>query len=67
LKGYREVPAVIPETRPVPEPMVATAVVAELHVPLPVISASVAEVPEQMAVVPVITAGTGFTVTTVEI
>jgi hypothetical protein len=57
------VPAVIPETIPVPEPTVATVMLLLLHVPPDVILLSVVAAPAQMAIVPVIAATDGFTET----
>ena len=58
-----EVPVDMPFTTPVAEPIVATAVLLLLHILAGVASLSVVEVAPQMVVVPVITAGNGFTVT----
>jgi hypothetical protein len=58
------VPALIPLTTPVELPTVATAVLLLLHVPPPVAHESVVEPPAQALVVPVIAAGTEFTVRT---
>lgn len=50
---------------PVEEPIVATGVLPELQVPLPVASASVLVAPRHPIAVPVIAAGRAFTVTVV--
>ena len=60
-----EVPAATPLTRPVVETTVATVVVPLVHVPALVASLSVVVKPAQTLVVPVITAGKGFTVTAI--
>ena len=54
------VPADIPVTAPVPEFTVPTAVLLLLHVPPPVLFASVDEEPLHIVVVPVIAAGLEF-------
>ena len=59
-----EVPAVTPVTTP-PAVMVATAGVALLHVPPAVALLSVVVEPTHTLVTPVITAGSGLTVTVV--
>ena len=58
-----DVPLVRPLTRPVPKPMVATAVLLLLHVPPGVASASVDVLPAQSERIPVI-GEIGLTVTT---
>ena len=56
-------PAAIPETTPVPEPIVATAVLLLLHVELPEPSVNVVgNPPAQTLVAPEIAAGKGLTV-----
>jgi hypothetical protein len=59
-----DVPAETPESSAEVEPMVATEVVPELHVPPDVASVRVVDVPLQIENVPPIAAGTGVTVTT---
>ena len=59
------VPAAIPATIPVSEPIVAVAVVLLLHVPAPLASLSAEVLPVHTVVVPVIGAGTGTTFTVV--
>ena len=58
------VPAVTPYTEPVVEPTVPTAVLLLLHVPPAVPSVNVVVKPTHTVIVPVITPGNGFTVTT---
>jgi hypothetical protein len=55
-------PGATPVTTPVNEPTVATPVLLLDHVPPPVALLSVAEVPVQIEVGPVITAGAAMTV-----
>lgn len=57
------VPAVVPDTMPLAEPTVATAVVPLIHVPPEVALESVVADPAHMLIVPVSGAGTAFTVT----
>jgi hypothetical protein len=61
------VPPPAPVTRPVAEPMVATAVLLLIHSPLPVALVSVVVVASQIAKVPAIATGVGFTVTVVDL
>ncbi len=58
------VPAVIPDTTPVPAPTVATAVLLLLHAPPVLVVLSVVVCPTQALVLPVMAAGSGFTVAT---
>jgi hypothetical protein len=58
------VPDVRPDTMPVPAPTVATAVLLLLQVPPVLVVLSVVVCPTQALVLPVITAGSGFTVAT---
>lgn len=58
------VPAATPVTMPVDDPMVAMAGLLLLHVPPVVASVKVDVPPTVVVVVPVMTAGMGFTVTT---
>jgi len=60
------VPAARPETRPVLNPTVAAAVLLLVHNPPAVASVKDVVCPAQTFCMPVITAGKGFTVTTVE-
>jgi len=60
-----EVPRATPQTRPVPEPAVAIAVLLLLQVPPAMASDSVVQEPRHMRVLPVIAEGTGTTVTVV--
>jgi hypothetical protein len=57
------VPAVRPDTIPVPAPTVATAVLLLLHAPPVLVVLSVVVWPTQALVLPVIAAGSGLTVT----
>lgn len=59
------VPAAIPATMPVSEPIVAVAVVLLLQVPAPLASLRADVLPVQTVVVPVIGDGTGTTFTVV--
>jgi hypothetical protein len=59
------VPAVMPETRPLKDPTVATAGVLLLQVPPAVGSNRTVVAPAQMELTPLITAGTVYTVTVV--
>ena len=61
------VPAATPLTRPVPSPTVATEVLLLVHKPPDVASDNDVVNPAQTASVPLITAGSGFTVTIVEL
>ena len=58
------VPAATEDTIPVPDPIVATAALLLLQVPLPVVFDNVDAVPRQSDVPPVMLAGRVFTVTT---
>ena len=59
-------PAETPVTTPVDEPTVVSAVLLLLHVPPPVASLKVAELPTQTTPAPVIAAGAGLTVSSVQ-
>lgn len=58
------VPAVIPDTIPVPAPTVATAVLLLLHAPPVLVVLKVVVCPTHALVLPVMAAGSGFTVAT---
>ena len=58
------VPAVMPDTIPVPAPIVATAVLLLLQVPPVLVVLRVVVCPTHALVLPVMAAGSGFTVAT---